>query len=210
MRKKRNGAKRLEECAELIIRSRDDIPSLPVSLEIGCGKGGFICRTAELNPDKQFIAVEISSDVAVLAAERVMSLGLTNVRFIICDAIELDAFFDKGDVERIYLNFSGPWPKSGQHKRRLTYRAYLNVYKKILADGGSIIFKTDNRKLFDFSVEEMEFSGFELRGLTYDLHSSEFAADNVMTEYEKNFSAKGFPINRVEAVLTDKASVSLI
>ena len=205
MRKKRNGVERLEATGDLVIKSKGGVPRLPVTLEIGCGKGGFICEAAKREPEKQFIAVEICLDVAVLAAERVLREGIENVRFIVCDAKRLTEYFDKGDVERIYLNFSDPWPNSGQHKRRLTYRSFLAVYKSILKDGGSVIFKTDYRKLFDFSLKEFEFSGFELRGVTNDLHSSELAKDNIMTEYEKNFSSRGFTINRVEAVLPESA-----
>lgn len=141
MRKKKNGDRRLAECGALIVRSRADLPDLPVSLEIGCGKGGFICRMAERYPDRQFVCVEICSDVAVLAAERVARLGLRNVHFIVGDAKDLGSFFEKGDVERIFLNFSDPWTKSGQYKRRLTYRAFLFVYKSILRDGASVFFK---------------------------------------------------------------------
>ena len=209
MRKKRNGDKRLSERADLIVRSRNDLPSLPVCLEIGCGKGGFIAQMAKCRSDTLFVAAEKCSDVAVLAAERVAALGLQNVRFIVGDAADLGSFFNKGDVERIYLNFSDPWKKSGQFKRRLTYRSFLAVYKSIMRDGGSIFFKTDNLPLFEFSLEEFAFSGFELRGVTRDLHQSEFAADNIMTEYEKTFSARGFKINRCEAYLPESANPSL-
>ena len=107
-------------------------------------------------------------------------------------------------MSRIYLNFSDPWPKKGYYKRRLTYRGFLEIYKKLLAPGGEIILKTDNEGLFDFSLDEFTVSGFELSGLTRDLHASEFAADNIMTEYEKNFSEKGFKIHRVIARPTEK------
>ena len=209
MRKKRNGDKRLRDLSDLIIKSRAEIVSFPVSLEIGCGKGAFIAELAKREPDKSFIAVEKCSDVAVLAAENVARAGIGNVRFIVGDAAGLGDYFEKGDVERIYLNFSDPWKKSGQFKRRLTYRSFLAVYKSILCDGGSIFFKTDNEPLFDFSLEEFEFSGFELRGVTRDLHASEFAADNIMTEYEKNFSSRGFRINRCEAFLPANANPRL-
>lgn len=208
MRKKKNGDRRLNECGNIIIASRDELPELPVTLEIGCGKGGFICQMAQREPKKQFVCVEICSDVAVLAAEKVRSLGIGNVHFIVADAKTLPSFFNKGDVERIYLNFSDPWKKSGQYKRRLTYRSFLFMYKSIMQDGASVVFKTDNRPLFDFSLEEFKFAGFELRGVTNDLHASEFAADNVMTEYEKTFSARGFKINRLEAALPSEANVT--
>ena len=208
MRKKKHGTQRLENCAEIIINSKEELLALPVSVEIGCGKGGFICELAKRNPDKNYIAIERVPDVALLAAEKALAAGITNVRFIVGDARILPEFFSKGDVERIYLNFSDPWPKKGHFKRRLTYRAFLDTYKSILCDEGSIIFKTDNRPLFDFSLEEFVFSGFELKGVTYDLHNSKLAENNIVTEYEANFSAKGFSINRVEAFLLKDASVT--
>jgi len=208
MRKKKNGGLRLERCRELIVRSRGELPRLPVSLEIGCGKGGFICRMARLHPEREFVCCEICSDVAVLAAERVIREGIRNVHFIVDDAKNLGSYFRKGEVEEIYLNFSDPWTKSGQYKRRLTYRSFLFIYKSIMRDGAGVFFKTDDERLFDFSLDEFAFAGFELRGVTRDLHASEFAADNVMTEYETNFSSRGIKINRVEAVLPAAANVS--
>ena len=205
MRKKRNGEERLKKCTDIIVSSRDDLPGLPVDLEIGCGKGGFIRELAARHPEKNYVAVEKCRDAAVIAAEKIIEDGLENVRMIVGDAKMLPKYFKHGDVESIYLNFSDPWPKSGQHKRRLTYRSFLEIYKSVLCDNGSIIFKTDNRKLFDFSVDEFLFSGFELDGLTYDLHNGPMAEGNIMTEYEKTFSSKGFTINRVRAILTESA-----
>ena len=137
----------------------------------------------------------------MLAMEKCKSREIPNVRFMIGNIAKLWDVFADGSVDRIYLNFSDPWPKAGHYKRRLTYRGFLEQYKRILKPGGAIFFKTDNRGLFDFSLEEFRECGFRLENLTYDLHSSEFAADNIMTEYERNFSAKGFSINRVEAWL---------
>lgn len=202
MRKKKNTGTRLELCSELLIRSREEISLFPVTVEIGCGKGAFITETAKRNPDVNFIAIEKIPDVALLAMEKVKSSGIDNVRFIIGDALSLPEFFKKGEIERIYLNFSDPWPKAGHTRRRLTYRGFLEMYKGLLCSGGEIVFKTDNRPLFDFSVEEFKYMGFELEDLTYDLHASEYAADNVVTEYEANFSAKGFSINRVRAKMS--------
>jgi len=199
MRKKKNSESRLELCLELLLNSRNEITEFPVTVEIGCGKGKFILETAKRNPDVNYIAIEKIPDVALLAMEKVKEAGLTNVRFIIGDALSLPQYFKKGEIERIYLNFSDPWPKSGHTRRRLTYRGFLEMYKGLLAPNGEIVFKTDNRPLFDFSVEEFKYMGFELEDLTYDLHNSEYAADNVVTEYEANFSAKGFSINRVRA-----------
>lgn len=199
MRKKKNSGSRLELCCELLLNSREEIAGFPVNVEIGCGKGRFILETAKRNPDINYIAIEKIPDVALLAMEKVKEAGLTNVRFIIGDALSLPEYFHENEIERIYLNFSDPWPKIGHTRRRLTYRGFLEMYKGLLAHDGEIVFKTDNRPLFDFSVEEFKYMGFELEDLTYDLHNSEYAEDNIVTEYEANFSAKGFSINRVRA-----------
>jgi len=210
MRKKKHGAERINACSELLIQNTaitpDNVKEIfktdenrPTRLEIGCGKGSFVCAMAERNPDVNFIALERVADVAMLAMEKCKAAELTNVRFIIGDVAKLWDMIADGAIELIYLNFSDPWPKAGHAKRRLTHRNFLNQYKRILADNGAVFFKTDNRGLFDFSVEEMTENGWILKNLTYDLHNSEFATDNIMTEYEKNFSAKGFSINRVEA-----------
>ncbi len=198
MRKKKNGARRLEECAELFI---DDKPygEKGLMLEIGCGKGGFILETAKRYPQTNFVAVEKISDVILLAAEKVKKDKLTNVRFLIADAEKLSEYFEEGSVDRIYLNFSDPWPRPKHAKRRLTAPKYLDIYKKLLSPDGAIFFKTDNRILFDYSIETFSECGFRLENLTYDLHNSKYEADNIHTEYEDNFSAKGFKINRVEA-----------
>ena len=202
MRKKKNGAVRLNDCADLLVTKREDIPCFPITVEIGCGKGKFILETAKRNPDVNYIAMEKIPDVAMLAAEKIRDEGITNVKFIVGDAKTLTEFFREGEIERIYLNFSDPWPHKGHAKRRLTDRGYLELYKSLLTPDGEIVFKTDNRPLFDFSLEEFEYMGFDLCDLTYDLHHSEYMADNVVTEYEANFSAKGFSINRVRAKMS--------
>ena len=202
MRKKKNGALRLNDCADLLITKREDIPCFPITVEIGCGKGKFILETAKRNPDTQYVAMEKIPDVAMLAAEKIRDEGITNVRFIVGDAMTLPELFGENEIERIYLNFSDPWPHNGHAKRRLTDRGFLELYKRLLIPTGEIVFKTDNRPLFDFSLEEFKYMGFELEDLTYDLHNSEYMADNIVTEYEANFSAKGFSINRVRAKMS--------
>ena len=210
MRKKKHGAERINACSELLIQNTtintknvneiykaDD--KRPVWLEIGCGKGAFVCGLASANPDVNLIALERIADVAMLAMEKCKAAELANVRFIIGDVAKLWDIFEDGTVDRIYLNFSDPWPKAGHAKRRLTHRNFLMQYRRILKPDGAIFFKTDNRGLFDFSLEEFRDCEFRLENLTYDLHNSEWAEGNIMTEYEKNFSEKGFTINRVEA-----------
>ncbi len=201
IRKKRHGFERIQACSEYLIQSRSEITDFPIYLEIGCGKGAFILETARRNPQVTFVAMEKITDVMMLAAEKVKAAEQKNVRFWNGNADKLAEWFQPGDVKRIYLNFSDPWPKKRHAKRRLTHELYLELYKKILTEDGEIFFKTDNRELFDFSVEEFHRCGFRLDKLTYDLHNSEWNEDNVVTEYEANFSAKGFPINRVEAYL---------
>ena len=201
MRKKKNFDSRLAACEELVINEPEDIKKKPVHLEIGCGKGKFISELASLHPDRQYVAMEKVVDVAITAMERIEEEDIANVRFLLRDALELGEFFKKGDVERIYLNFSDPWPKGRHYKRRLTYRKYLEIYKTVLPDNGEIFFKTDKRDFFDFSLEEFAAAGFKLRNITYDLHKSEFNENNIETEYERKFSNLGAKINRVEAYL---------
>ena len=201
MRKKKHGAERISACSEYFVPEGTVITDFPIELEIGCCKGSFISGLSKRYPDKKFIAMERVSDVILLAAERIKAEEAKNVKFIIGDARNLKEYFPSSSVARLYLNFSDPWPKKGYAKRRLTHRSFLELYKEILVPDGEIVFKTDNIGLFEFSLEEFEAAGFKLKELTYDLHNSEYNDDNIVTEYEKNFSEKGFKINRVVAYL---------
>lgn len=200
MRKKKNGEARINACAEYLLKNREDVLAyrdrMPCELEVGCGKGGFICRMAADHPDRFYIALELSTSALITALERAKEEKLENIRFINANAEYLPTLFEKGEVSVLYLNFSDPWPKARHYKRRLTYRSFLEKYRSILADEGVLIFKTDNRPLFDFSLEEFAASHMPVSDLTYDLHHSEYNDGNIMTEYEKNFSEKGFPIHR--------------
>ena len=200
LRKKKNQEARVAACHDYMIHSREELLTysdrFPLYLEIGCGKGGFVCQMAKRYPDRFFIALEVSTGALITAMERAISEQTQNVRFINANAVTLNELFEKGEVARIYLNFSDPWPKARHAKRRLTYRSFLEQYRSILPDDGAIEFKTDNRDLFDFSLEEFEFCKMRITELTFDLHNSEYNKDNIMTEYEKNFSEKGFTINR--------------
>ena len=205
MRKKKHGAERMEACGDLWLRSAEEeklsslIERRKLCVEIGCGKGDFIRETALRHPESFYIALEKVSDVIVVAMEKAKAAEIGNVRFICGDVKLLEEYFGDSSIDEIYLNFSDPWPKAGHKKRRLTYRDYLEFYKRLLTDDGIIYFKTDNRPLFDFTLEEMEAANLEMSCITYDLHNSEYAADNVVTEYERTFSARGFTINRVVA-----------
>ncbi|MCR5101757.1 MAG: tRNA (guanosine(46)-N7)-methyltransferase TrmB [Butyrivibrio sp.] len=167
----------------------------PIHIEVGMGKGRFIMDMAALNPDINYIGIEKFSSVLVRGIQKQEELQLPNVRFVRMEAEVIEDVFDKGEIDRVYLNFSDPWPKDRHAKRRLESREFLRRYDQILAEGGTVEFKTDNRDLFDFAVEEVEPAGWKIDELTYDLHHDEKMNEgNVMTEYEERFSAKGNPI----------------
>ena len=169
-----------------------------VFLELGCGKGRFTAETAAQNPQALYIAVERVPDAMVIAMERVCAQELHNVFFVDGDVAQLPLFFAPGEVDRIYLNFSDPWPPNRQRKRRLTWRAYLEVYDEILRQQGDLCFKTDNQRFFEWSLQEICQFGWLIQNISLDLHNSDFEG-NVMTEYEEKFSAEGYRIYRLEA-----------
>lgn len=170
----------------------------PIHIEIGMGKGQFIIELARRNPDINYIGIEKYSSVLVRAIEkRELEEDMQNLYFIRMDAEYIENVFDKDEVSRIYLNFSDPWPKDRHAKRRLTSVHFFEFYDHILIPDGRVIFKTDNRSLFDFSLEQVPEAGWILENYTYDLHHSEYNEGNIMTEYEAKFSAMGVPINRL-------------
>ena len=171
----------------------------PLALEIGCGKGKFINGMAQLYPETGFIAIETQMDICYYPVCKVRENKLTNVKIIGGNAEYLTQWFADGEAQMIYLNFSDPWPKARHSRRRLTHRGFLEQYKSILAPGGHLRFKTDNKELFDFSVEEFKAFGLQIIALSYDLHNSEIE-NPVQTEYEEKFSAKGNKINFCEVV----------
>ncbi|MCI6857852.1 MAG: tRNA (guanosine(46)-N7)-methyltransferase TrmB [Eubacterium sp.] len=173
----------------------------PLQLEIGMGKGRFLMELAEKNPDIHYIGIEKYSSVLVRALEKMEENPLENLHFIRMDAEEIVNIFEKGEVDQIYLNFSDPWPKERHAKRRLTSRQFLNRYQNILKERGRVIFKTDNRELFDFSLEEIKEAGWTLEKCTFDLHHSEYVEGNIMTEYEAKFVAQGKPICMLQIFL---------
>jgi len=203
MRKKKNRDLRLASCGDLVVAKPcpDKWTELfendhPIFLEIGCGKGKFIAQTALQNPQNNYVAIELSKDVLVIAAEN--APDIKNLRFISCDARLLSEHFATGEISGIFLNFSDPWPKKRHAKRRLTHQSFLNIYKQVIKPGGTLAFKTDNCALFDFSLAQFDGFGLALSDVTYDLHSSNFQG-NVMTEYETRFHGLGMPIHRVVA-----------
>ncbi len=172
----------------------------PIHLEIGTGKGKFITTLAQQNPDINYVGIEKFSSVLVRALEKQQENPLPNLIFLREDAQRITEFFGKGEVSRIYLNFSDPWPKDRHAKRRLTSVEYLKRYDEILKIDGDVQFKTDNMSLFTFSLEQMEEAGWKIVDKTFDLKHSKIAEGNVMTEYEERFSAKGNPICKLIAV----------
>lgn len=206
MRKKKNGAARIEACSDLLIRDTGALfgrpqfafdEERPLYIEIGCGKGNFACGMAAKHPERNFIAMERVADVACLALEKAKACAEErpdNLRFLIGDAKNLTEWLPEHSVDGLYLNFSDPWPKSGHAKRRLTHRGFLELYRRVLKPDGRLYLKTDNQGLFEFSLEEFAAAGLVTEWLTRDLHHSERAEGNIMTEYEANFSSKGMPI----------------
>ncbi len=167
----------------------------PIRIEVGMGKGKFITTLAGLNPSVNYIGIEKYSSVLIRAVEKAEADPLQNLRFIRMDAEDIEDVFGKGEIDRIYLNFSDPWPKDRHAKRRLTSQRFLARFVHIIKDDSLIEFKTDNRELFEYSLAEAPAAGWEIIASTFDLHNDEeLCAGNIMTEYEEKFSALGHPI----------------
>lgn len=169
----------------------------PIYVEIGCGKGGFLRKNAEAYPDVNFIGIERQETVVAMAARRADE-ALPNLAFVWDNASHLSDLFAEGEFQRLYLNFSDPWPKKRTYKRRLTYREFLREYRRVMGEGAEVFFKTDNRGLFEFSLNEFCAEDWKLSNISLDLHNSDYEG-NIMTEYEEKFSAQGAPIYRLEA-----------
>lgn len=183
----------------------------PLHIEVGMGKGRFLMDLAVSHPEYNYIGIEMYDSVLLRALqkleERRVSETLDNVCFLRMDARLLPEIFEKGEVEKIYLNFSDPWPKARNAKRRLTSRQFLDRYRRILAENGVVEFKTDNRELFAFSLEEVPEAGWKLVASTFDLHHDpEMSRGNIMTEYEEKFSSAGNPIYKM--VITPELQTS--
>ena len=208
MRKKKNLVPRMERCAAVWVREpqehRGHWRALfegngALHVELGCGKGRFTAETALKHPDTLFLAVERVPDAMVVAMERAQAAGLHNVFFVVGDAALLPDMFAPAEVDRLYINFCDPWPKSNQKRRRLTHGNFLKCYRQVLPMGGQIHFKTDNDKLFQWSVEEIPQYGFTLSEVTHDLHAD--GPVGVMTDYEAKFYELGKNINRCVATM---------
>lgn len=170
----------------------------PLHIEVGTGKGQFIIGMAKQNPAINYIGIELFDSVMAVALEKVIAEEKpSNLRLLKVNGADLEKYFTKNDVNRVYLNFSDPWPKVRHAKRRLTHEGFLKIYESILVDNGEVHFKTDNRSLFEYSLVSMNHYGMKLNYVSLDLHA-EMPEDNIMTEYEQKFSAKGQPIYRLE------------
>ena len=211
MRKKTNLVPRMEACSRYWIqepetykgRWRELMPDCKeLRVEVGCGKGGFTVKTASADPDVLLIAVEICKDAMVVAMEKAKSMGLTNVFFISMDVAKIEEFFAESEIDLLYINFCDPWPRKKNAKRRLTFRTFLNRYRRVIKLGGEIHFKTDNAPLFEFSLEEFALCDLEMRNLTRNLHEN--GPVGIMTDYEEKFHNLGMPINRVELIVRSK------
>ena len=215
-RKKKNTPVRLEKCAyylaetpaqnrgkwlEVFSKHAQGKRFEKLALEIGCGKGDFATGFAARNPEVAFCAMERVLDVLMLAAEMANRAELDNLLFLSENAALLPEFFAEAEVDCLFLNFSDPWPKARHAKRRLTSPVFLEIYRKILKPDAVIAMKTDNVDLFNYSLETLPECGFVVENVTRDLHNSPYNEGNIVTEYERNFSEKGFPIHRLEARL---------
>ena len=221
MRRKRNLEPRLQACGDLIpvrgvpclnlkeaeenFRALLDYKAVfgngnPVELEVGCGNGGFIRELASREPDTNFFCVEICDNVILTAAERIRDEGVSNVRFLNIPAEILRCYLPEGSVEKIYLNFSTPLPEHSREKQRLTSPRFLKIYDALLKSGGRILQKTDSEEFFEYSLGEMRRFGFGLERVTRDLHHSEYADGNIVTEYERGFLEQGKCICALTAI----------
>lgn len=171
----------------------------PLHVELGTGRGQFITTLASLHPETNYIGIELFPEVIVRVQQKKAALQLANLALVCFDAAGIPEIFAEHEIDRIYLNFSDPWPKKKHADRRLTARPFLDKYRLVLKPGGEIHFKTDNRKLFEFSLNSFLEANWRLRNITFDLHNSRFAEGNVMTEYEERFVKQGLPIYRLEA-----------
>ncbi|HWR61830.1 MAG TPA: tRNA (guanosine(46)-N7)-methyltransferase TrmB [Clostridia bacterium] len=184
---------------EYFSKKKNGGPDSPLHVELGMGRGKFISTHGVLHRNTNFIGIDLRHEIILSALGKVLDNELDNVVLLPYNILNLEDAFEEGEVNTFYINFCDPWPKVRHAKRRLTHRLFLEKYRTFLKSGGKIEFKTDSRELFDFSVNEFQESGFEIRKLTHDLHSDSYP-ENITTEYEEKFLRKGVRINRLEAV----------
>lgn len=170
----------------------------PIHIEVGTGKGQFLTRMAQLYPNINYIGVEKYDSVIITALERIQEAGIPNLKLLNEDVIRLTEFFAVAELDRVYINFTDPWPKNRHEKHRLTHERFLKMYEQVEKQNAEVHFKTDNQSLFEYSLHSFSKYGMILNNVSLDLHQSEIE-ENVMTEYEERFSAKGMRIYRCEA-----------
>lgn len=170
----------------------------PIHIEVGTGKGKFLTGMSELHPDINYIGVEKYDSVIISALERIQEAGMPNFKLLNEDVINLTSYFEQGELDQVYINFTDPWPKNRHEKRRLTHERFLRMYEQVMKKNGEIHFKTDNQALFEYSLHSFSKYGMILNNVSLDLHKSEIEG-NIMTEYEEKFSKKGMRIYRCEA-----------
>ncbi|WP_071393801.1 tRNA (guanosine(46)-N7)-methyltransferase TrmB [Bacillus tuaregi] len=206
LRNKPWAKEKIEQYPQYVVAAPDELKgkwdtvyenNQPLHIEIGTGKGRFITEMAKANPSINYLGIELQESVIVSALDRLIEAELPNVKLLNANAVDLPLYFAKGEVSRVYLNFSDPWPKSRHEKRRLTYRSFLKIYEEILPVNGEIHFKTDNQGLFEYSLMSFSAYGMLLKYLSLDLHNSTYEG-NIMTEYEEKFSERGNRIYRCE------------
>lgn len=207
MRRMKNLEPRMEKCAEYRISQPETLKGNWRSLkqdatalwvEVGCGKGKFTAETAQANPDILLIAVERCREAMVVAMEKAQQMGLKNVFFIDMDVANMEQIFADEEIDRLFINFPDPWPRKKNAKRRLTHRGFLFKYCHVVRQGGEVHFKTDNAPLFEYSLEEFNACGLDVKNVTRNLHENGIVG--IMTGYEEKFHALGTPINRCEVV----------
>lgn len=207
LRKIKNAREKLEQLSDVMIFHPEEYKgkwhaffqnSNPIYIEIGMGKGKFLIEHAKNHPNCNFIGLEVAESVILKAAQKANESGLKNLYFLNVDASHLRDYFREGEIEKIFLNFSDPWPKSRHAKRRLTYRTFLKMYQTLLGKDGIIEFKTDNRKLFEFSIVEFNQANFLFEEFSLDLHAPvldeygrEVESKIITTEYEEKFKSLG-------------------
>lgn len=170
----------------------------PIHIEVGTGKGKFLTGMSELHPDINYIGVEKYDSVIISALERIQETGMPNFKLLNEDVINLTSYFEQGELDQVYINFTDPWPKNRHEKRRLTHERFLRRYEQVMKKNGEIHFKTDNQALFEYSLHSFSKYGMILNNVSLDLHKSDIEG-NIMTEYEEKFSRKGMRIYRCEA-----------
>lgn len=179
-----------------LVFNKDEKINMPKTLEVGIGKGDFIIKNAIANKDYLHIGVELNTSIYAIAMKKIVNEGLTNIRLLNVKALDLLNFIDEQSIEKLYLNFSDPWPQNGYRKRRLVHPLHLEIFEKLLVDGGTILFKTDNLPLFEMAVKNFNVRNYEILFVSYDYQT---VSDDFVSEYEAKFRANGDKIYRVVA-----------